>query len=218
MSSALAGLVILAIGDSQMMLMMSSLHTQLQDAGATVHTYAMCGGTAADWLYPSTITSCGRSERHEKGPTIHEDTKAVPTYSLPKLIEQHHPNLIIVQLGDMMAGYCQPQLDRPWITQQVHALTGRIAAAGIPCDWVGLTWGENRPPYPKQDSRVREMADFLSQSVAPCHYIDSTAFARPGEWQTRDGGHLLPDGYRKWSADIVQAVERLKSQSAAASR
>ena len=218
MGPALAGLVILAIGDSQMMMMMSNLHTQLEDAGATVHSYAMCGATAGDWLYPSTVTSCGRSERHERGPVVLENQKAEPTYSLPKLIEQYHPNLIVVQLGDMMAGYGQAQLDRPWILDQVHALTGKIAASNITCDWVGLTWGQNQPPYPKPDARVKEMAQLLSTSVSPCRYIDSTTFARPGEWQTKDGGHLLPDGYRKWSTDITEAIERLKNQSASSSR
>src|ERR1700723_2307041 len=126
MSPVLAGLVILVIGDSQMMYMMPNLHNQLEDAGAVVHSYSMCGATAADWLYPSTITSCGRSERHEHGPTVVENQKAVPTYSLPQLIEKLHPNLIVVELGDTMAGYGQPQIDRSWITPQVKALTGKI--------------------------------------------------------------------------------------------
>jgi hypothetical protein len=217
MGPLLAGMVVLAIGDSQLMMMMSPLQNQLEDAGATVHSYAMCGATAGDWLYPSTITSCGRAERHERGAIVLENTKAVPTYSLPKLIEEHHPNLIIVQLGDMMAGYGQPHLDQQWIVNQVHALTAKIAASHIACDWVGLTWGQNIPPYPKEDARVKEMAQLLSQSVSPCQFIDSTAFARPGQWATKDGGHLLPDGYRQWSADITEAVERLRNQSAAAS-
>lgn len=214
MGPMLAGLVILAIGDSQMMMMMPNLHMQLEDAGATVHSFAMCGATAGDWLYPSTITSCGVSERHERGPIVAQNTKAVPTYSLPKLIEQYHPNLIIVQLGDTMAGYGQPRMDQPWIVNQVHALTGRIAASHIACDWIGPAWGTNMPPYNKDDARVKEIAQLLSRSTAPCQYIDSTAFSRPGQWATKDGTHLLPDGYRQWSTDITEAVERLKTQSA----
>ena len=208
MSAALAGLVILAIGDSQMMNMMSNLHSQLEDAGATVHSYAMCGATAGDWLYPSTIASCGRSERHGKGPIVAENQKAVPTYSLPKLIEETHPNLIIVELGDTMAGYGST-LDRSWILPQVKALTGKIAASSIACDWVGPIWGQKSPPYQKDDARVREVADLLSQSVAPCKYVDSTAFAKPGEWPTKDGTHLLPDGYRRWATALTGTVVQL---------
>lgn len=218
MGPMLAGMVILAIGDSQMMMMMSPLQNQLEDAGATVHSYSMCGATAGDWLYPSTITSCGRSERHERGPIQLENTKAVPTYSLPKLIDQYHPNLIIVELGDTMAGYGQPRLDQPWIVSQVHALTARIAASHISCDWVGPAWGQNKPPYNKDDARVREIAQLLSQSVSPCRYIDSTSFSRPGQWTTKDGTHLLPDDYRQWSADITEAVGRLRNQSASTAR
>jgi hypothetical protein len=47
-TSALAGLVILVIGDSHMMNMMNNLHNQLGSEGAMVHTYAMCGVAAAD--------------------------------------------------------------------------------------------------------------------------------------------------------------------------
>jgi hypothetical protein len=218
MSPVLAGLVILVIGDSQMMYMMPNLHNQLEDAGAVVHSYSMCGATAGDWLYPSTIASCGRSERHERAPAIIQNQKTEPTYSLPQIIDKYHPNLIVVQLGDMMAGYGQAQIDRPWIVDQVRALTGKIAASNISCDWVGPTWGTNQPPYPKPDARVKEMAQLLSESVAPCRYVDSTTFARPGEWPTHDGGHLLPDGYRKWATDITNAVVRLNGQGALSAR
>src|SRR5579862_9774360 len=112
MNAALAGLVILVIGDSQMLNMQSNLHNQLEDAGAAVHSYAMCGATAADYLYPSTVTSCGRAERHERGPAVVENQKAMPTYSLPALIDKVHPNLIVVELGDAMAGYGMPQIER----------------------------------------------------------------------------------------------------------
>ena len=142
----------------------------------------------------------------------------MPTYSLPQLIETYHPNLIVVELGDTMAGYGQPHMDRSWVLPQVHALTGRIAASGIACDWVGPTWGQNSPPYQKDDTRVKEIAQLLSESVAPCKYVDSTAFSRPGEWPTKDGSHLLPDGYRRWGRDIADEIVRLKSQGALSSR
>jgi hypothetical protein len=213
MSMALAGLVILVIGDSQMMNMMSNLHNRLEDDGAAVHSYAMCGATAADYLYPSTITSCGRSERHERAAAVNQDQKAMPTYSLPQLIAQYHPNLVVVELGDSMAGYGLSQMERSWVVDQVHALTGRIAAANVACDWVGPVWGQDEAPYKKSDARVKEMSQLLAESVAPCRYIDSTVFVRPGEWQTRDGTHLFPDGYRKYATDIADAIVRLNGQS-----
>ena len=215
MNSALAGLVILMIGDSQMMNLINPLHNQLEAEGAVVHSYAMCGAIAGDWIYPTTL-SCGRAERHDKAPAVVEDRAGLPTYSLAQLIATTHPNLIVVEIADTMAGYGSPQIEHQWVSDQVHALTGKIASSNIACDWIGPIWGQESPPYQKSDARVREMSQLLSQSVAPCRYIDSTVMARPGEWPTRDGTHLQPDGYRKWSVSITDAIARLQGQGGVA--
>jgi hypothetical protein len=212
MNSALAGLVILSIGDSQMMNMLSNLHDQLERAGATAYSYAMCGSTAADWNAP-TVISCGTGEHQDKSPVV-MNPKAHPGWTINELLARHHPNLVIVELGDTMAGYGLAQMDRAWISDQVHTLTGKITANKISCVWVGPTWGQDEPPYRKSVARVQEISQFLSTTVAPCNFIDSTAFARPGEWPTRDGGHLQPDSYRRWATAIADTVIRLKSQSA----
>src|SRR5277367_1868623 len=116
MSSALAGLVILVIGDSQMMNMLNNLHSQLQDNGATVYSYAMCGSTPADWITPS-VASCGTGERQDKSPAVF-DLKSHPGWSINDLIARHHPQLIVVELGDTMAGY-GAHLDPP-ASQRPH--------------------------------------------------------------------------------------------------
>ncbi len=179
MNSALAGLVILVIGDSQMMNMMNNLHNQLGTAGAAVHTYAMCGATPGDWVYRSTVSSCGRAEHHEKNPVITENKPQLPTYVLSDLIEKHHPNLIVVEMGDTVAGYGMPQINRPWLIEQVRTLTGKIAASRISCNWVGPMWGQNEPPYNKSDTRVKEVSQLLSESVSPCRYIDPPLLPGP---------------------------------------
>jgi hypothetical protein len=220
MNGALAGLVILVIGDSHMSHMLTNLHNQLEDDGAAVHSYFMCGATAEDWIYPSQVASwagCGKGEHHERDPVVLENQKLMPTYQLSALIAKYHPNLVVVQLGDGMGKYGTAQIDRQWIAGQVKVLTGKIAAANIACDWVGPTWGQDRPPFNKTESNVRELAQVLSASVVPCRYIDSTTFARPGEWPTIDGSHLQPDSYRKWSVDIADAIVRLKTAGLASS-
>jgi hypothetical protein len=216
-SGALAGLVILVIGDSHMFSLMTALHNPLEEEGAVVHSYGMCGATAQDWLTKATL-ACGRGERHDKGSPAIDFKNLLPTYVLSDLIEKHHPNMIVVELGDVMEGYGSGPPDRSWIQGQVGSLTGKIAASHIPCVWVGPTWGENKPSYNKTESGVRAIAQLLSTSVSPCHYVDSTTFARPGEWPTKDGSHLLPDGYRKWGRDIVDSILRMKSQGALAAR
>jgi hypothetical protein len=88
--AALAGLVILVIGDSQMKGLITGLHDQLEDAGAAVHSYLMCGATAQDWLIRSTV-SCGRGEHHEKGPVVVSANQRLPTYELTDLMRKITP-------------------------------------------------------------------------------------------------------------------------------
>jgi hypothetical protein len=204
-------LVILVIGDSQMKGLIYDLHDQLEDAGASVHSYLMCGATAQDWLAHSTV-SCGRGERHDHGAPVVNTTQQLPTYSLPDLIEKNHPNLIVVELGEKL------EPDHAWVQQEVHTLTSRIAANHISCVWVGPTWGQNKSPYPTTDASIRDLTALLSSSVAPCAFFDSTTFARPGELQTTDGTHLSPDGYRRWGKAIADGIVRLHGQNALSAR
>jgi len=89
---------------------------------------------------------------------------------------------------------------------QTHALAGRIAAAGAGCVWVGPVYGDVNSPYHKANDRVQELSQFLSQSVAPCRYIDSTRFETGAQWPTTDGQHLTVAGYRQWGQNIAEAV------------
>jgi lysophospholipase L1-like esterase len=82
--------------------------------------------------------------------------------------------------------------------------------------WVGPIWGVANSPYHKADARVAELSQFLAQSVSPCTYVDSTRFAKPGEWPTTDGQHLTVNGYKSWGQDIADSVGRLKSRFASA--
>lgn len=215
MNGALAGLVILAIGDSHMAgrdYLLTNLHDQLEAQGASVHSYGMCGANAGDWLYRTTV-SCGRGQHDDKSPPITDKGKVEQTWTLNDLIQKNHPNLIIVELADTMASY-GTAFPRAWIYDQVHALTTRIKQDNIPCVWVGPIWGNEGPPYHKTVDRVREMTQLLSESVAPCKFINSTAFSSPGQWPTTDGQHLNSSGYRQWGAAITNSIVQLKGQSA----
>lgn len=211
MNPALAGLVILVIGDSQMKGLIYSLHDELEADGATVNSYLMCGATAQDWLAHSTV-SCGRGERHGRGAASIDYTQRLPTYWLPDLIAQNHPNLVVVELGERL------DPDHSWVKQEVHTLTTKIAASHLPCVWVGPTWGQNKPPFATTDQSIRDLTQLLAGSVAPCSFFDSTTFARPGELQTSDGTHLNPDGYRRWGKAIADGIVRLHGQGALTAR
>jgi len=216
MNMALAGLTILVLGDSHMAghdYLLSGLHEALQAQGAQVDSYGMCGASADAWLERTTV-SCGRGERHGSGAPITETGKQGYTWQINDLLNKHHPKLVIVEAADAIGGYTSPQLPKAWIYDQVHALATRIAASGAACIWVGPVYGNVNSPYHKADDRVRELSQFLSQSVAPCRYVDSLRFEPTPAWPTTDGQHLTPAGYRAWGQDITNAVVQLQGQMA----
>jgi hypothetical protein len=191
--------------------MMTPLHDDLENTGAVVHSYGMCGALAADWL--TRVTTPCESERHGKAAAVVE-RKPKPTWLLHDLIAQHHPNLLIVELGDNMAGYGSMEtLPRDLIVQQVREFMRPVAAQKLPCVWVGPPFGNENTIYHKTVARAKELSQLLSQTVSPCAYIDTTAFAQPGAWPTVDGEHLTPASYSKWSAVIVDAIVRSRGQS-----
>jgi hypothetical protein len=210
----LAGLTILVIGDSHMVTrdyLITTLHDDLTQAGATVESFGMCGANAGDWVYPTTV-SCGKAERVGKAAPDINRAPSTPTYQVDQLIAKSHPNLIVIEMGDTMAGYGQKDFPQAWIYQQVHALTGRIAAQNIACVWVGPPWGSEGSSYHKTFARVKQMSEFLSTAVAPCKFIDSTQFSKPNDWPTIDGQHLTASGYKAWGADIVRAIDQVVPQ------
>lgn len=216
MNMALAGMVILAIGDSHMAgrhYLLTNLHDQLEAQGASVHSYGMCGASAGDWIYPTTV-SCGRGEHDDNQPPVTDSNKVEKTWNINALIQKDHPNLVVIELADAMASYGTNPFPRAWIYDQVRALIGRITANHIACVWVGPVWGDPNSPYHKDVARVTEMSQFLSQNVAPCGYIDSTKFSSPGQWPTTDGQHLTDSGYHQWGADITRAIVQLKASGA----
>jgi len=189
------------------------LHEALEAQGATVSSYGMCGASADAWLEKTTV-SCGRGERHGTQPTRADTGKQEFTWQINDLLKENHPNLVIVEAADAMGGYTSPELPKAWIYDQVHALAMRIKASNAACVWVGPVYGDVNSPYHKADDRVRELSQFLSQSVAPCLYIDSLKFVtQPREWPTTDGQHLTTAGYRAWGADIANAVVNFKNQN-----
>ncbi len=217
MNAALAGLVVLIIGDSHMVsrdYLITTLHDSLTQQEAVVHSYGMCGTNAGDWVYPTKV-SCGRAERHAKAGPIIDRSQRPPSWSIDELIAKHKPNLVVVEMGDTMAGYGQAAIPQAWIYGEIRTLTGKIKAHNLPCVWVGPPWGNEGSSYHKTFARVKEMSQLLSQSVAPCSFIDSTQFSKPGEWPTTDGQHLTSSGYGAWGKGIAASIVQIASQSSA---
>lgn len=85
MSTLLAGLVVLVIGDSHMVhrnTLIDDLHEALTGAGATVYSFGACGATPADYLAPH-MTDCGRASRLAGGVQNTEEATPMPVWNAP---------------------------------------------------------------------------------------------------------------------------------------
>lgn len=211
MNLAMAGLVVLMIGDSHLAakdFLLSSLHTAIEDQGASVHSFGVCGSSPHDWV-AQTVLPCGRGQRHNMEEAEIDKTDKAKVWSLDVLLHRYRPNLLVIELGDNMAGYgVLPSLPKDWIAQQVNELLTPVRAQHVPCVWVGPPWGSEGGPSHKTFARVKELSDYLSTRVAPCHYINSLNFSAPGQWPTYDGEHLTVESYKIWGNDIAGEVEK----------
>ena len=205
-ASLLAGLTMLVIGESHLTMagsLMDTLPDELTKRGAIVHSIGACGANAGDWL-KATPVACGADRIGDKKAVIKgRDASTTP---IQALITQNKPDVIVIVIGDTMAAYDKPAFPRTWAWQNVTSLTEVIAASGTKCVWVGPTWGKEGGKYQKNDTRTQLMSQFLASNVAPCTFIDSLTFSKPGQWQTVDGQHFTFAGYQLWGKAIAQAI------------
>ncbi len=209
-ASLLAGMTILMIGDSHLATpgyLITSLHEDLVAQGAKVHTLGVCGSNAGDWLKASPAGQCGAAERRDSGKVVVLSDKTA-TKPISELIAADKPDLVLVVLGDTMAGYDKPDFPKTWAWQQTKALTAAIAATGTRCVWVGPNRGSDGGKYKKTVGRAEVVSSFLATNVAPCDYIDSLKFSVTGqkEWATVDGQHMTAPGYKLWGDAIDKAL------------
>ena len=206
-TSVLAGLSILIIGDSHLTApeyLVTTLHDGLARQGAEVHSIGVCGSTPADWL-KATPGDCGASER--KGadkPTF--SANSATTRPITGLLNEEKPDLVIVVMGDTIANYNGGSFMKTWAWQNTTQLTKAIAASNTACVWVGPAWGTEGGKYKKNFARVKQVSNFLATNVQPCDYINSLDLSKPGQWPTVDGQHFTAPGYQSWGNALTQAI------------
>ena len=213
MAGPLTGIGFLIIGASQFAhngYLISTLHGDLMDMGASVVTYGACATVPDSWVAPRPV-SCGTAVRVGAGPVKEDKSKAATSWAVTDLIQQHHPQVVIVGIADTLAGYRQHELSASWVKQEVHALVEKIVAEKVACIWLGTTWGSEGGPLGKTFARVKELSEVLAVDVAPCSYIDSLQFSKPGDWATIDGQHHTPVAYELWGAAASKAVAETPS-------
>ena len=132
---------------------------------------------------------------------------AAATKPIKQMIADEKPDLVLIVMVDNLASYSKPTFAKAWAWQQTTALTKEIAATGTKCVWVGPNWGSEGGKYGKTYARVKMVSAFLNGNVAPCQFVDSLTFSKPGEWITVDGQHLTAAGYNQWSDAIRKKLE-----------
>ncbi len=216
MSNLLLGLSFLVIGDSHLATsryLISTLHDALLSEGAKVDSFGACGVPAGAWVSPREVP-CGSAQRIGTGPVQENKTPSARSWGVDQLIQQVHPNVVLIEIGDTMAGYNQKDLPRGWISENVNALTTRIRANNLACVWIGPSWGTEGGPYFKTYARVKEFNDYMKSTLTNCTYIDSLALSQPGQWPTFDGQHHTYAGYQQWGRAITAALNRVPAVQA----
>lgn len=209
MSAALAGITVLIIGASQFAhdgYLISSLHDDLRQEGASVVTYGACASVPHSWLKPELI-KCGSAIRVEGGKVEMQPVGMQMSYRVTDLIHKYHPQLVLIGIADTMADYKQMSLPVNWIHQETRDLVDAISAEHVACIWIGTSWGQEGGPFGKNFARVQQLSDVLTSSVAPCGYINSLKLSKPGEWATIDGQHHTTQAYALWGRALVSEIE-----------
>lgn len=204
-AAALAGIAMVIIGESHMSFndhLINPLVDDLTAQGAKVHAIGACGAHAADWLTKITVKCSAERRSGEKG-VFRTGGETIP---IKQLIASDKPDLVVIIIGDTMGSYDKDIFPRAWAWKSVNDLTKEIASTKTSCVWVGPAYGTDGGSYHKNQKRTEELSKFFSQNVAPCAYIDSLKFSKPGEWRTLDGQHYAPAGYKLWSAAITKAL------------
>ena len=212
-ASVLAGLTILVIGESHMSLadhLSEPLDAKLTQQGAIVHSIGACGASAGDWLITKKV-DCGAEQRGTN--KIQIKGRDATTTPISELIAKDKPDLVLIVIGDTMASYDKPSFSKTWVWQQTTGLTKAIGETGTQCAWIGPNWGTEGGKYGKTYARVKQISAFLSVNVAPCSYVDSLKFSKPGQWSTTDGQHLTAQGYKLWGSAISTELEAVRKRA-----
>lgn len=206
-TSVLAGLSILIIGDSHLTApgyLISTLHDGLTRQGAIVHSIGVCGSNPGSWIKASP-GDCGEGERKGEEKPVFKASGAT-TRPIQDLINKEKPNLVVIVMGDTMAGYGKGGFMKTWAWQNTTQLTKAISATQTACVWVGPAWGTEGGKYQKDFTRVKQVSSFLSSNVKPCDYVNSLELSKPGQWATVDGQHFTAAGYEQWGKALTQAI------------
>lgn len=207
----IAGLTVLVLGASHLAkptYLIKTLHDELTDRGALVHSLGVCGVMPSAWL-SATPSRCGGAERIEAEPMVLSLASAAQTKPLQALLKSSKPDLLIIVMGDNLANYKVSNFSTSDVKKEILSLTTVLAKNEIRCVWIGPAWGEENKLSGKTFKRVQDLSAYLETQVKPCAYVNSLEMTKPGEWKTTDGQHYFAEGYQSWGAAIAAEIEQL---------
>jgi hypothetical protein len=207
----LEGLTILMIGSSHLAkpgYLISTLHDQMQNSGAQMHTIGVCGSLPSAWVMQGK-GNCGSAERLGDGPIKINIGESAKNHNLNQLIKATpQKKVLIVVMGDTLANYSAPNLSIPFVKMEVNHITAVVKESQINCFWVGPSWGTEGGSSKKSHKRVEQLSNLLSESVGPCKYIDSLKMFSPNQLATVDGQHYTSKGYDLWGKQLFQVLSK----------
>jgi len=129
-----------------------------------------------------------------------------------RLVPPYDARAIIVYAGDndIKMGRSAGE-----VIADVKALHSLIVAAkpGVPVIFIGIKPSISRWSLWPEMKKVNEAVAALEGTLADFHYADVAAIMLPtgggapgAEWFKKDGLHLSPDGYAKWTAVVNESL------------
>jgi len=179
---------VLHIGDSHTVgIYGSTIDAAMRETGAQVRTIGVAGSSPS-WWYQGTVTKCGYYARNEKGavdrPADWKTPRATP--SLPEMIREYKPSVLVVSLGANLFGASEATVKRE--TQQI---IDTAKAAGCTLVWVG-------PPRARESVKSFAAQDRLCETIKTTigtqgTFVDSRPFTK----YPSNGG----DGLHYWGTE-----------------
>jgi len=97
----LAGLTVLVIGASHLAkptYLIKTLHDELTERGAQVHSVGVCGVMPSEWL-KKTTSRCGGAERLGEDPIVLSMASATQTVPFEALLQERKPDVVVIVMG-----------------------------------------------------------------------------------------------------------------------
>lgn len=185
---------VLHIGDSHTVgIYGSTIDAAMRETGAQIRT---CGvaGSSPSWWYQGTVTKCGYYSRDEKGkvdrPADWRTPRATP--SLPDMIREYKPTVLVVSLGANLFGASEATVKR-----ETQRIIDTAKEAGCTLVWVG-------PPRAREDVKSIAAQDRLCETIKATvgtqgTFVDSRPFTK----YPSGGG----DGLHYWGTEGTKTAK-----------